>query len=399
MKNPHSALVKRYDEDVIEFVNRGIGAAGETQFNGLALRAFELQYRSDEAYRQYCTRINASPETINRWDKIPAVASFAFRKALGAAFPVPKAEEVYFASGVAELRRKRGPFFPDPDVRRLTAVANGLVEKTYVFPDIDTIKMVFMAPTPVMAPGMVMASGLERTRQRFGTEDSRFLISFRGLDLRGLISTLRKAEKNRQPLALLGATWGFDYFFDSCKREGIRFRLPKGSRIVDSGGYVGRYTKCTKEEFFGKCGRILGIDEGFCINALWLCENSTVYFDSVMKNSLSGVERERYKVSPPWSRAIVVDPRNFRRLPKGKVGLLRHYDLTNRAMAIAVQTGNLGYETEDGFEVVGKWNRNMNSPDVERLPGHPGGKIVSSVMDAFLGWKFSKIGKIYSSLK
>jgi hypothetical protein len=41
----------------------------------------------------------------------------------------------------------------------------------------------------------------------------------------------------------------------------------------------------------------------------------------------------------------------------------------------------------------------MNNPDIERLPRHPGGKLVSSVMDAFLGWKFSKIGGIDASLK
>ncbi len=399
MAKPDSVALKRYDEDVIEFVKQGLASEDERRFNGLALRAFELQYQSDEAYRGYCRKKNISPESITAWHEIPAVASFAFKKALEAAFPARKAEEFYFASGVAELRRKRGPFFPDKDMRALLAHANGLLEKAYLFPDIETIKMLFMVPTPVMAPGMVMASGLERIRRRFGTEDSRFLISFRGLDLRALISALRQAEKTRQPLALLGATWGFDYFFDSCKREGIRFSLPEGSRILDSGGYTGRYTKCSPEEFFGKCREIFGIGEDSCINALWLCESSTVYFDNVLSNSLSGVKRDRYKKTPPWSRAIVVSPSDFRRLPKGEVGLLRHYDLTNRAMAIAVQTGNMGYETEDGFEVMGKWNQDINNPDIERLPRHPGGRVVSSVMDKFLAWKFSKIGRIYSSMK
>jgi hypothetical protein len=236
-------------------------------------------------------------------------------------------------------------------------------------------------------------------RRRFGTDDSRFLISFKGLDLKTLISELWESEKSGWPLALLGATWGFDYFFDSCKKEGIMFRLPKGSRIVDSGGYVGRYTKCTKEDFFGKCAEILGIRYDYCMNALWLCENSTVYFDNTLRNSMSGVNRERYKEMPPWTRTIVVDPLDFRRLPKGKTGLLRHYDLTNRSMAVAVQTGNMGYETEDGFEVVGKWDRDMKNPGIEKLPRHPGGRIVSSLMDKFLGWKFSKTRKIYSSAK
>jgi anaerobic magnesium-protoporphyrin IX monomethyl ester cyclase len=351
MTNLSAAVLKRYDKDVLEFVSRGIGADDEGRFNELALRAFELQYSTDEAYRKYCAKTSISPESIRHWFEIPAVASFPFRKTLASAFSKREAEEFYSRSGVAELRRKRGPFFPDSDIRMLAAGANELLQKAYVFPDTDSIKMLFMVPIPVMAPGMVMASGLELIKRRFGTGDSRFLISFKGLDLRGLISALRQSEKTGQPLALLGATWGFDYFFDSCKKAGIRFRLPRGSRIVDSGGYVGRYTKCTKEAFFGKCLEILGIGENVCINALWLCESSTVYFDNIFRNSLTGVKRERFKELPPWSRIIAVDPLELRRLPKGKTGLLRHYDLTNRGMAIAVQTGNMGYETEGGFEM------------------------------------------------
>jgi hypothetical protein len=68
-------------------------------------------------------------------------------------------------------------------------------------------------------------------------------------------------------------------------------------------------------------------------------------------------------------------------------------------MAIAVQTGMLGYETEEGFEVVGKWNGDVNKPGIDALPGHPGGRILSSWMDSFLRRKFSKIGRIHSSLR
>jgi hypothetical protein len=394
-----SNFIREYDKDVLEFVAGGIEQRDEEMFSELALRAFELQYRADGVYRDYCRKRNISPETLGDWREIPAVSSFSIKKVLGTAFPYREAEDLYFASGVAELKKKRGPFFPDKNIRTLSVNANSRLAKAYLFPDVERIKMLFMVPTPIMAPGMVMASGLEVMRRRFGTDDSRFLISFKGLDLKTLISELWESEKSGWPLALLGATWGFDYFFDSCKKEGIMFRLPKGSRIVDSGGYVGRYTKCTKEDFFGKCAEILGIRYDYCMNALWLCENSTVYFDNTLRNSMSGVNRERYKEMPPWTRTIVVDPLDFRRLPKGKTGLLRHYDLTNRSMAVAVQTGNMGYETEDGFEVVGKWDRDMKNPGIEKLPRHPGGRIVSSLMDKFLGWKFSKTRKIYSSAK
>jgi hypothetical protein len=397
--NPGTVLLKHYYRDVIEFVRHGIKNSDEQRFNDLALKAFEIQYQSREAYRRYCRSMGVSPETIKRWEEIPAVSSFAFRKLLFRSYSSREAEKKYRRSCVVELGHKRGPFFPDKDYRMLEASANRLMEKTYVFPDVENIKMLFMVPIPLMAPGMVMASGLERIRQQFGTDDSRFLISFRGLDLKRLISSLRQSENSGQPLALLGATWGFDYFFDVCKREGIRFLLPAGSRIVDSGGYGGRHMKCTKEEFFHKCREVLGIPEECCINALWICESSTIYYDNILKNSLFHIKEERFKEIPPWSRTIIVDPLTFRQLPKGEIGLIRHYDLTNLAMSVAVQTDKMGYESEGGFEVVGKWNQNVKSPEIERHPRHPGGRVISSLMDTFLHWKFSKINRFYSSLK
>jgi anaerobic magnesium-protoporphyrin IX monomethyl ester cyclase len=393
-----SAFIEEYDRDVLEFVGRGIDCSDEERFDELALRAFELQYRTKKSFREYCKRKSVSSETIDDWQDIPAVSSFPFKKILDNTFPARKAEGVYVESGIVELRKKRGPFFPDERILALVTAGNRLLEKSYVFPDIKSIRMLFMVPVPRMAPGMVMSTGLERMRQRFGTDDSRFLITFRGLNLKRLIVMLYRAEKTGEPIALLGATWGFDYFFNACRKAGMRFRLPEGSRIVDSGGYVGRYMKCTNEEFFQKCGEIFGIEEDHCINALWLCESSTVYFDNALKNALAGVKRARYKEIPPWCRTIVVDPVNFQRLPKGQPGLLRHYDLTNRGMAVAVQTDKMGYETEDGFEVLGKWNRDMKAPDIERKPQHPGGRLVSRVMDSFLDWKFSKIERIYRQL-
>ena len=385
----YSKFTKGLDNNIVEFICGNSAGQSNEQFNELALREFELLYHASAQYRDYCKRKNLSPGTLTHWEEIPAVASF----------PMHEAGGLSSANGVVGLERKRGPIFPDKGTVVLSSTVNNLLAKTFLFPDLERIKMLLAVPLPLMAPGMVMASGLKRLAQRFGTPDSRFLISFRGLDLEALVGALRSAEKLREPLALLGATFVIDYFLDACEKEGIRFDLPEGSRIVDSGGYMGRYAKCTKEEYFKKCKRILGVDENYCVNALWICESSTVYFDNSLKSSLYGPAKERGKEVPPWARVIAVDTFDFKRLPKGKVGLLRLYDLTNRAMAFAVQTDKLGFETEDGFEVAGKWNKSIGAADIDRSPRHPGGETVTKMMDFFMRRKFSKLGKICSRLK
>ena len=125
------------------------------------------------------------------------------------------------------------------------------------------MKMLFFVPQPRMAPGMVMASGLERFRQEFGVTGSRFLITFTGLDLKGFVKDLQLAERSGEPLAILGATHGLDYFMDACLQAGVSFRLPAGSRIMDSGGFMGRYAATPPEQFFTNCEKVFGVTSIF----------------------------------------------------------------------------------------------------------------------------------------
>lgn len=377
-----SDFVKKLDKDIFEFVNKGFESSNEELFNQLALREFELLYNTAETYRKYCKRKNISPETITRWDEIPAVSSFALKKLVSN-------DKEY--NGVIELAKKRCPIYPDDGAVELISSTNALMAKRFLFPDIERIKMLFLSPPPEMAQGMVMASGLKELERRFGSADSEFIISFSGLKLKRLLRALKLAEKIQQPVALMGASMVIDYFLDACKKEGIRFKLPKGSRVCESGGYMGRYTKCPKDEFIKKCSEILGIGEDFCLNAFWVCESSTVYFDNALKNLFSGIKEERYKEVPPWSRVMVVDAHNFQRLPKGELGLIRHCDITNRAFSFAVQTDKTGYETENGFDVAGKLDKDT--------PSHPGGRFVTKVMDYFMNRRFSRVGAIYSGLE
>lgn len=393
-----SDFVKQLDQDILEFVHRGLENRDEDKFNELSLREFELQYNTIEPYRDYCIRRKVSPETVTHWEEIPAVPSLAFKKLLLASFPVEKAEQMCLTSGTTD-HPNRGRIYRDKGGVKLINEANGLLTKSYLFPDVEQIKILLMVPSPKMVPGMGMSMGLEQVRLKFGTPDSAYLLSPIGLDIKTLLRSLKQSEDSGIPIALIGATSGFVYFFNACEKENIRFKLPKGSRICDAGGYMGQFGECLKEEYFKKCYKIMGVDENFCVNVLGKAECSTHYFDNVLKNYLSGVKKGRHKESPPWTRTMVIDRNEFKRLPKGELGLLRHYDLTNRAMVFAVQTDGLGFETEDGFEIIGRWNKINGAIGVDYSGGHPGGKVATQMIDYLMRRKLSKIGKIYSHLK
>jgi len=391
-------FVEQLVEDVLEFIHGDTESQSEERFNKLALREFELQYLTNKPYREYCKDRNLSPETITRWEEIPAVPSSEFRNFI-LSIPDKTAEQRCLASGNIIPKHRNQKIFQNKRVPELINSANTILTRLFLFPDVEKIKILLMVPSPKMAPLMDKAIGLDGLRLKFGTPDSRFLISPMGLDIKTLLRGLKQSEKTREPLALIGVTGALIQFFSACEKEGIKFSLPQGNRICDVERRRGQFGDCSKEEYFRKCREIMGVEEGFCINVLWICESSTIYFDNALKNNLSGVKKNRYKEIPPWTRTTVVDTSEFKRLPWGKIGLLRHYDLTNRAMSFAVQTANLGLEIEDGFDIIGAWNKKMGEIEVDHSMGHPGGKIVTQMLVYLMRRRLSKVGKIYSHLK
>lgn len=64
--------------------------------------------------------------------------------------------------------------------------------------------------------------------------------------------------------------------------------------------------------------------------------------------------RVRFKEVPPWVRTRILDPATLEEVPPGEVGLLTHYDLANCGSVIAIETEDLGFRIEEGFEVLGR---------------------------------------------
>lgn len=260
-----SDFVKQLDQDILEFIRQGIENQDEERFIELALREFELQYHTIEPYREYCNKKGVSPGSASNWEQILAIPSLAFKEFVLTSFPVEKAEHAYFTSGTTDYK-KRGKIYRDKGAVRLVTEANGLLTRLYLFPDVEKMKILLMVPSPKMAPGMGMSVGLEQVRLKFGTPDTAYLLSPLGLDVKMLLRSLKQSEDSGRPIALVGATSGFVYFFNACEKENIRFKLPKGSRICDAGGYIGQFGECSKEEYFRKCHEIMGVDNGFCVN-------------------------------------------------------------------------------------------------------------------------------------
>lgn len=327
-------------------------------FDQLALDLFAYQYAYNPPYREFCDAKGTSPDNIHTWEEIPAFPTQAFKTEIVATFPLEEAEMTILTSGTTNPNQ-RGRIFRDELGKQLALTANRVMMDAYLFPDFASgqrCRILILAPSPETAPSMGMALGMEETRERFGTPNSRFLLGRTGLDVKALVDALDQAESDGVPIALIGSTSAYVYFFQACKRKNMYWRLPAGSRVADGGGYRGRFGEVTRADYYRMVEQHLGVPWTHCVNILGMGEAGTNHCDNVLRDCITGRDSGiRHKMPPPWVRIRAVSVEDLSLLPPGEVGLLRHYDLTNLPTVVAVQSDNLGFtDGARGFEIVGR---------------------------------------------
>lgn len=349
---------RRLTEEILGFIEDGVDVE-RFDFNAHSLRLFALHYETNAIFREFCDAKKVRVGDVQRWQDVPMVYNDVFKTHLVASFPLEQAVMGCLTGGTTSLTQ-RGRIFRDEDGKRLVFAANKKMTGAYLFPDFEEGKrcrILILAPSPELAPSMGMAIGMDQTRRAFGTPDSQFLLGKTGIDIPALLKALRESEASGVPVALIGATAAYVYFFQACRRKKMTFRLPPGSRICDGGGYRGRFGPVTRDDYYAMVQEILGIPETHCVNVLGEAETATNLFDDALRRHVKGLPpRERTRPVPPWSRVLAMHVDTLRPLPDGEVGLLAHWDLANVPTVLAVITDNLGYTTDDGrgCEMVGR---------------------------------------------
>ncbi len=340
------------DQRILNFIQMGIENDDEAEFNRLALEVFGLQCRWIPLYRRYCERRGITPEKISSWEEIPALPTNVF-KVVGLTLFPSNIVKTFMTSGTTQPEERGRVPYDEGGLRLMDATIREAAS-SFLFPDGIKTKMLIIAPSPEMAPHMIMAYGMGRLKDYFGLPQSRFLIQPEGFDVRTLIEELRTSEKEGIPITLCGGSFGFVNFFDYCHEKGLKFRLPDGSRTLDAGGFKGRSREVKREEFVRACEEILGIRKEYSVNLLGMTEISSQFYDNTLRSFHRKESMPAAKINPPWTRTVVVDPEHLQRLPDGQIGLLKHYDLANRGHILAIQTDDLGRRTPEGFEVFGR---------------------------------------------
>lgn len=326
----------------------------ERAFDEAARSVFAAAYEGNAAVRAYADRLARHPANVSHWTEIPALPTDAFKQAAVTGFAPQTAQRLFMTSGTAHGPASRGKIYKDEAALSLhdRAVCAGF--ERYSLPDGARLRIMVLAPPPARVPNLRMAYDCALFHERYGTAHSDHFVGAEGLEFARIETVLEQAEAARERLLLVGASFSFVVLFDYLRERGRSFSLPAGSRTVDGGGYKGRSRELTKPEFLDTAAAVLGVPPTHVVNLLGITELTSLYFDSVLLDATEGRVRDRFKSHSPWTRSLAVHPEMLQPLPRGEVGLLRHVDLANARICPALQTEDLGYETEGGFEVIGR---------------------------------------------
>ncbi|MEE9132655.1 MAG: long-chain fatty acid--CoA ligase [Gemmatimonadota bacterium] len=350
MMDGHSEL----RAEVLHFIERGVMAPpDEGTFERLALAAFEYQFAENEPYRRFCERRNLTPGSVSRWTDIPAVPTAAFKEAALICGDPVEAEIVFLTSGTSQGPERRGAhYIRDLALYRAAALPNF---QAHLLPDAARMKTLVLGPPPALAPDSSLSWMLEQVRLEFGTPDSAHFVDRGGLRLDALLSQLAESESGEKPVLILGTVAAFTHLMEEIAGRGRRFRLPIGSRLMETGGFKRQRRELAREEFYAMLNDRLGISEMYCVSEYGMTEMCSQFYDNVLRERALGRNPAwRYKVVPPWVRTRVVDAESLQPLPAGRIGLLRHYDLANLDSVVAILTDDLGIAGRHGFEILGR---------------------------------------------
>ena len=337
----------KLEHRVLALMARGVSQpTSDSEFNELACAIFEFQYEHCGVYRAYCEQQKCIPETVSHWRQIPAVPASAFKDFTIAGFPAEDAVAEFQTSGTT--REKPGRHFFHTLELYDAAITHNFAP--HLLPDNARLPMMVLAPSLPEALHSSLSHMMGVVMREFGAVDSAYYVERGQLCVERLVAALREAERNRQPVFLLGTAFAFVDLSDHLREHNATFQMAEGSRAMDTGGFKGRSRQVSKKELYGSLEECLGIPPARVVNEYGMTELSTQFYDQTLRE---GRQTDR-KVAPPWSRVLIIDPSTGQDAEEGERGLIRVYDLANLWSAMCVQTEDLGVAGGNVFEVLGR---------------------------------------------
>ena len=319
-----------------------IANSADGDFEELALEAFAYQLDRIAPYRALVERRGIDPATLRDWRAIPAIPAAAFKVLELAAAP---AVEVFRSSGTTAAERSTH-HHPFPDLYRQTVDHSF---PRFCLPAPAPLPMLSLIGDRALLPDSSLAFMIEHVLSRWGAPDSLTAFSRRGVETAKARSWLGARQRAGSPVLVLATAFALVELLDALARVDLRFRLPAGSAVFETGGYKGRTRELERPELQALVAERLGVPPERIVREYGMTELTSQCYS----RALAGGDPDLL-VAPHWVRVRVLDPLSLAAAPEGTPGVLAIFDLANLGSAVHVLTEDLGVAEGEGFRLLGR---------------------------------------------
>ncbi len=337
------------------------GAQMPEPFDALACDLASFQGRHVEGYARLLHARGKRASDFRLAIDAPAVPTEAFKLARVSAFAAEETPIVFRTSGTT-IGARGSHYFRDVSTYDAGALAFG---RWGLLPGDGKEKTttLVIGPSSAEAPDSSLSHMLSLFAREFG--DGHFFMEDDVIDLAALDECVARQLVARAPVLLLGTSFAFVHLLDAVEDAG--FRLPAGSRVMQTGGFKGKSREVAPDVLRRELENAFAIDSDSIVSEYGMTELSSQFYDAPGRGGKAAVY-----VEPPWARVVPVDPSTLEPVAEGEIGIARIEDLLNVDSAFAVLAADRVRRVEGGFELLG------------RLPGAPP-RGCSIAIDEILG--------------
>ena len=339
-------LAGRLADEIRDFI--AAGSPSEERFDDLARRAFAVQLERIEPYARLCRRRGIGPDDVAGWRHVPPVPASAFKTLpITVAGDDLPAVESFRSSGTTEGEDRPSVHpHPFPDLYRATIDAS-LPRFCPVLRGRPPV--LALVPSREQAPDSSLAFMIDHAVSRWGGPGSTWGLGPRGIDARACRSWAGAAQRGGRPALVLATSFALADWLDSLARLDLRFRLPPGSLVFETGGFKGRRREVSPEETAAALADRLHLGPQSIVREYGMTELTSQLYG----RAAVGGDPDLY-AAPHWVRVRVLDPETLEDAPAGEPGLVAVFDLANLSSAVHVLTEDLGRMEPGGLRLLGR---------------------------------------------
>lgn len=339
---------------LLEIMAAGVEAPlRPADFNELALEVFRFQARAVPVYGSFLRGRGVDPSAVEDFREVPPVPARAFKELTLVAGGTEGVEATFRTSGTTRDDGARGVH----PVRDLELYRASLLPtaRAYLNPGDERLRVLPLVPPFAERRESSLAYMVDVLVEEWGDgAGGRPMRGDWSLDLEGLVADLARAEDEGVAVFLPGTAFAFVHLLDELAGAGRRFRLPPGSRIMETGGFKGRSREVSRSDLYTSLVDRLGIPRHRIVNEYGMTELLSQFYEPVLRRRDDGQAGTRLLVGPPWLTTRVLDPETLQAVPPGRPGLLCHFDLANLYSVAPVLTEDLGVLRDGGLQLLGR---------------------------------------------